>query len=46
MPIKKDWKTYYTLEEVDIRLKNSIRRSAKELVEELRDMKDKTNIFL
>ena len=39
MPIQKDWKTYYTMEEVDARLKASIRKNARELVEELNEMR-------
>jgi len=38
MPIQKDEKTYYTHEEVDKRLKASIRRNAKELVQELQEL--------
>ena len=39
MPIKRNWKTYYTQEEVDKMLSESIRKNAEELVLELREMR-------
>lgn len=44
MPIQKDGKIYYTIEEVDTRLKASIRKNAQELVVELREMRKNTSI--
>lgn len=35
MPIQKDGKTYYTQEEVDKRIKASIRKNAREVAKEI-----------
>lgn len=36
MPIIRNWKTYYTIEEVDKKLKESIRKNAKEVAAEIK----------
>ena len=35
MPIQRDGKTYYTQEEVDTRIKASIRRNARQVAQEI-----------